>query len=418
MNLAELQKQIGVDLVKDVEDLELITKSFDFEFFAADDGKGSILKAYVEKDEDGEDQFYLKGVASSTIKDRHGDTILPSALIDMERTANSNMTVFLNHKYDIPENIGGSVVKASIGSRDTGEDGAPLYDLDFEKMRIDKTNPRAVQSFQSIKGGTKLGFSIGARVPEGGAVRNKKTGALLISHVDLLETSVVGIPANPRSWIDYAVKAYKGEGPEVAIRTDQLTASATTNGTGATNILITTSAIPEVEEVVVTPAQEILAGEDGPELVVPAVDLASSQGAPASEPDADGAVEPPAVEAAAEPDEPIEPDPLVTPSLTQALREAHTSLADVTGQLIDARRAQSDAEQRATKAERELDIVKQMAQDVIRDTAQIIERLGRLPVGQKASFRAIARDFDELPEGLEQIYSPGFMAELRRDPTA
>jgi hypothetical protein len=44
-------------------------------------------------------------------------------------------------------------------------------------------------------------------IPEGGAVRNKKSGAYTIAHVELLETSVVGIPANPRSWVQNAVKS-------------------------------------------------------------------------------------------------------------------------------------------------------------------------------------------------------------------
>jgi hypothetical protein len=45
-------------------------------------------------------------------------------------------------------------------------------------------------------------------IPEGGAKR-QKNGSYIIEHVDLLETSLVGIPANPRSWVDYAAKALR-----------------------------------------------------------------------------------------------------------------------------------------------------------------------------------------------------------------
>ena len=35
----------------------------------------------------------------------------------------------------------------------------------------------------------------------------KKDGVLMISDLELLEASIVGIPANPRSWVSYAMKS-------------------------------------------------------------------------------------------------------------------------------------------------------------------------------------------------------------------
>jgi hypothetical protein len=164
-----------------------------------------ILRA--ARDDEGRRVF--RGVASSTTRDLHGDTMELSAIEDMERSANNNLTLFLNHSYNVPEDVGGSVIRASITARDADQDGRPNYDLDIEGV-INEANPRAVQTFNAIESGTKLGISIGAMIPEGGAELNRKTGTYTIRHVDLLEASFVGIPANPRSWVEYAVKSLKG----------------------------------------------------------------------------------------------------------------------------------------------------------------------------------------------------------------
>ena len=186
------------------------------------------LKAY--KDADG--KMHLKGIASSTVKDLHGDTMLSSALEDMERAANNDLTIFGNHEYKVPEDVYGTVTTARMkaaGEVDTK--GDPIYDLDFD-VRVNEVNERAVKTWQAIDNGTKLGMSIGAMIPEGGAVREKKSGAYTIAHVELLETSIVGIPANPRSWVQYAVKGLLGEtrkgattvplgAPELTLDTDE-----------------------------------------------------------------------------------------------------------------------------------------------------------------------------------------------------
>lgn len=155
------------------------------------------------KDADG--KMRLRGVASSTTRDLHGDVMTESALQDMENSANKNLTIFLNHSYSVPEDVGGSVERATRSTRDVDHSGNPNVDLDLDIV-MDETNPRAVQTWNSIKSGTKLGLSIGANLPEGGYKRNKD-GTYIIEHCELLETSIVGVPANPRSWVEYAVKA-------------------------------------------------------------------------------------------------------------------------------------------------------------------------------------------------------------------
>jgi hypothetical protein len=163
-----------------------------------------LLKA--ERGIDGKRRLW--GVASSTIKDLHGDTMLESALDDMLKFAQNNLTIFLNHSYDVPEDVAGSVETASMSTQGVDENGDPVRTLEFQIV-INDVNERAIKSWEAIHGGTKLGLSIGALIPEGGAVRDRKTGALTISRVYLLETSIVSIPANPISWIDRATKALR-----------------------------------------------------------------------------------------------------------------------------------------------------------------------------------------------------------------
>lgn len=143
----------------------------------------------------------LHGVASSTIKDLHGDQMTLNALRDMERTA-MGMTVFLNHSYTVPEDVGGTVVGVRLEMWPDGT-GADLP-IDIE---VNQSNPRALNAFESIENRTLLGISIGAVIPDGGAKYDKKAGGYIIDHVQLLEASLVGVPANPRSWVEYAVKA-------------------------------------------------------------------------------------------------------------------------------------------------------------------------------------------------------------------
>lgn len=436
MDPAELLRQLGIDLVKNADDYEPVEGTYDFKMFTRDAaGNGLSVKAFVEKDEDGEEEMFISGVASSTIKDLHGDTMLPSALVDMERQANANLTIFLNHEYRVPEDVAGSVVKAKISSSVNDEEtGAPIYDLDFEKIRINKQNERAVDTFKALQGtnktkgnGVKLGLSIGARIPEGGAIRNKKTGALLISHVTLLETSIVSIPANPRSWIQNMVKS---------LRAGPATVTKTVIEDGEEEIIITTT--PAVTEAADTGSTAPLqaqgkcptcgraknqggsckdpyhstkdASETVPDVPVtePAVtDSAPSQGAPQSEPGADGAAPEPVVAAAA-------PDPSPAPEgMVKALIEAQSALGEVTTKFIASETARLELETRLLDVTKERDQIAVAAKDAFADLDQLLQRLSRLPVGQKASFRSITDDFDGLSKGLEDIYGPGFLERLR-----
>jgi len=154
----------------------------------------------------------IEGVASSTVRDHHGDQITRKALEKMAQSA-KGMTIFMNHKYDLND-IFGTVERVRLdrsGLTDerTGED---IYDLRMGIV-VQKKNPEAVKAFEMMEPSpdsipTKLGLSIGAMIPEGGAKFDKsKGGRYIVDDIDLVETSLVSIPANPRSWVDYAVKS-------------------------------------------------------------------------------------------------------------------------------------------------------------------------------------------------------------------
>lgn len=161
------------------------------------------LKAYEETASDGTTRKKFRTTASSTIKDLAGDEITHAAIEKMAEQARNGMTIFLNHSYNVPEDVLGSVEDAQVIVRGTDEHGNPLVDLDLDVVAWD-SNPRAAQAWDAINSGVRLGTSIGAIVKH---AAKKKGGGHVINDVKLLEASIVGIPANPRSWVHYAMRS-------------------------------------------------------------------------------------------------------------------------------------------------------------------------------------------------------------------
>jgi phage head maturation protease len=182
--------------------LELIVPATDrFEIFSMET---ELVKAYEDPTTK---KKMFRGVASSTTKDLHGDTILLSALEDMEKSA-VGLTMFLNHSYDVPGDVGGTITKAITKQKGVDEKGDPNYQLEIEG-EVEEDNDEALKTWRFVQKGRKIGLSIGAMIPKDGAKR-QKDGSYLIEHLILLEVSFVGIPANPKSWVDYAASALRG----------------------------------------------------------------------------------------------------------------------------------------------------------------------------------------------------------------
>ncbi len=142
------------------------------------------------------DQKILQAVGSSTIIDLDGDKMLGSALEDMSQ-APVGLLIFRNHSYTLPDDLVGSLIRSPVIRYDGG-----IADLEIT-FDIEETNPKALQIYQMAQNGRKMGVSIGC-IPTDYVIDD---GHLIIAHVQTLEWSTVGIPANQRSWIENAAAA-------------------------------------------------------------------------------------------------------------------------------------------------------------------------------------------------------------------
>lgn len=366
---------------KDMTDT-MTLPSAEFRFFSG------ILKAGMG--EDGTRK--LTGVASSTTRDMHGDVMTLSAIEDMERAANNNLTIFLNHSYNVPEDVGGSVKSARVMQRGTDADGAPNYDLDFD-IAINESNPRALQTFEAIQRGTKLGLSIGAVIPDGGATVDRKTGRYTISHVDLLETSLVGIPANPRSWVDYAVKALRNT--EIPAWDSNTITTNSANGEWVVEIAPIEPQVTETEPLDEEAVVKALEEEERQD-----EDSDSSQEAEGSEPEIEDLIE----------DETSEDDSealgdevtLGLPDLTKTL----DLLRQMTADLVTVRAELADTREALASAERERDEAVQRSAKVLASAQQVLDRLAEIPLARRTQYVEARRDFYSRMAGL---YPEGFL---------
>lgn len=168
--------------------------------------KWNLLVPTLTTSVDGTGRMIVHGIASSTVRDRHGDTMTENALRSMERKA-VGTNVYLNHEWKIPDDLAGTVVAAQVKR---AEDG--VYELHTDTA-INKTNPKAVETWQAMDGGAKLGISIEAMIPEGAATRDK-AGGFIFNDIDLMGSSFVAHPANTRSWTEYLVRSLTGHLPD------------------------------------------------------------------------------------------------------------------------------------------------------------------------------------------------------------
>jgi len=413
----------------------------------------------------------LHGVASSTTTDLHGDTMESTALEDMERDANAGLTIFGNHSYNVPEDVYGLVTHAKMGVRGVDDSGAPNYDLDFD-IEVNEDNPRALAAWKSIKKGHKIGLSIGAMIPPGGAIRDKKSGAYRIQHVKLLETSVVGIPANPRSWIQNSLNCIcsngvvdpncqRGFGIEKG--THQLGAPTITIQEGNYHIKGSlgdlnldkawgapdddsticgalsldggiacanephhegghswdmTSPEPQGEgkaadvDPDITDAKiQVITIDTGDDGGSSSSDGSSSQDAPPSEPgDSEdfAAPEPDVIAAATDVLESSSGEVALT-----SLQGVLDLLRQVSTELIDTRKQLADALELNKALERERDQALTETGEIIARTAQILKQVGDMPIGRKAVVKDATSQVAQLASRLDGgPYSPDFLKML------
>lgn len=373
-----------------------------------------LLKAY----EGGDGVKRLRTTASSTVLDLGGDEMELSALKAMAITAQQNMTIFLNHKYQVPEDVLGSVEAAAI------KDAGGVWDLDFD-VRVEDSNPRAVSTWTQIQNGTKLGCSIGARIPEGGY--EKTNTGLKIKDIQLMEASIVGIPANPRSFVQHAFKAlHAAEQEEEPVTTESSATTINLNLGEATTVTVgedgpETVALmrnprelseaelklaeadppaefdPATAEVVDETGEDDdeerkgpLTSEDfpglGPETTTTESDVTAG---PDDESDSAGGDEPSQEASKSVPESDGIDDEDTRTVISRGIETFEALLRASKDELVDARKALADETEARVQAERERDEAKadlKLARD-------IVERISALPIGRRTSFKAAASEF-------------------------
>ncbi len=163
------------------------------------------IKAY--KDEQGVRRFTID--ASSDADDLAGDFFKEKALKRMESTA-PGMTAFLNHSYDVPQDVFGAIEGAQLARKSVFNrvlnKNVECLCLTYDGV-VTEVNPAAVQTHEMMmEGRVTLGASVSVLIVEKSMMKDGRRG---IEDVVNLEVSIVGLPCNPTSWVVAASKALK-----------------------------------------------------------------------------------------------------------------------------------------------------------------------------------------------------------------
>lgn len=143
----------------------------------------------------------VRMVGSSTEMDLHKDTMVASALQDMA-AAPVGLLIWLNHDYSVPDSLFGSLVDHPSIIHKGG-----FSDLHLA-VEVELENPAAAKTYRYIQKKRRLGCSVGCSVEDYEIIKDGKddTPLVHITHVRPVEWSVVGVPANQRSWVENAVR--------------------------------------------------------------------------------------------------------------------------------------------------------------------------------------------------------------------
>jgi hypothetical protein len=179
--------------------------------------KTRTADAVVTREADGDDQEMLRVPISSTRADREGDRFTKEALEDMaDQIRVENPMVFDNHglagswmeaiPYDSRETIGAQM-DAELESAEDGE-----WDL-YSLVNPDGTHPEGERLLSQVRDeGQPIKFSVGFRVLDYDAIEDDAGNEIgrEFTRSDLMETSRVGIPANPDASVTQSMAAKDG----------------------------------------------------------------------------------------------------------------------------------------------------------------------------------------------------------------
>lgn len=163
-----------------------------------------MLKAYLVTDEKGIAHKMIRGIASDDRIDRQGERFSSKAVQKMVDTAKQYLTLFSNHDHSWEDTLG-HVVGAEMAN------GSFKVECELES---DTAEPRVEKLWNKLMSGTRLAFSIGGRVLHSFVEEVNGVQVRVLDDLELLELSVVGIPANPRTFVEAIAKSLGG--PPVA----------------------------------------------------------------------------------------------------------------------------------------------------------------------------------------------------------
>lgn len=142
-------------------------------------------------------------VASSTEKDLQGDTMAITALQDMCEVP-LGQSVFLNHTYFLPDSFFGKTVVTPTIVQNSG-----VADL-HTAYGVYVQGDAAKRTYDQIKNfGARHGVSGGFMVTQysfEGDSEDSWFAPIIIEHLIKVEDSIVGIPANVRSWVEHSIE--------------------------------------------------------------------------------------------------------------------------------------------------------------------------------------------------------------------
>jgi len=350
----------------------------------------------------------FRATASSTIKDLHGDLMTEDCIRDMALQARNGptgngLTIFLNHRYNVPEDVAGKVAGSQVLNRENDEAGLPIWDMDYE-ISLASGSARLDQTWNLIHNdGITLGISIGAYILEYDFVDKEEGfwGGLIINKVLLVETSIVGIPANQRSWIQNGVIAI---GKSLGI--EEKTIRRVLDGKEARPIMKTASADTVTLSTTVTISPEEQTTNN---LLV--IEQVETPEAPSGDEPQEPAEAAPETESPAEPIEETSETPDVETTEADAAPALDAIAPDIalslnsgstpTVELVLAALEQAAATLSTVRAEKAIlqvkydEVVAERDQAVKdrNDAAEIIAIVARSPLGRKTQFQAPVQSF-------------------------
>lgn len=162
--------------------------------------KGLEFKAIgelsLQKSEDGSGRRIIRGYASvSDVLDRQNEVITHEALVKAKDDLLRNSTIFYEHKHsELPV---GKTIATHVDEKGL------LITVEFTKAAF------AEDLWRLIQEGIINRFSIGGRVTDAHETRDKQGNLFTeITGLELFETSIVGLPANPEARFELVSKSF------------------------------------------------------------------------------------------------------------------------------------------------------------------------------------------------------------------